>query len=111
MHFYNSEHEIIENSNQLIIKGVLRLSNQEMEQILKFRLYKFVQNSIAEPIIDLRELYFLNSYGINILLCFITNCGRAEHKVSIQMSLESNWQKKLLQIIQNTSENVTILWS
>lgn len=87
-------------SKSLFCKGSFRLQGPEYQPILD--LMNSVADTAPQPLtVDLRELAFLNSSGINTLAKFVLHLRKNDvSAVKVQGSNKYPWQEKSLKNLQ-----------
>ncbi|MBV7332397.1 hypothetical protein KFU94_30035 [Chloroflexi bacterium TSY] len=92
----------------IVFTGMLRLPGAEYEPIAAL-MDRVTETELAVITLDLRELSFLNSYGINIISRFVM---KLEQREATQLVVRGNgahpWQAKSLRILPRLMRAVTI---
>ena len=88
-------------SELVIFKGSLRLNGTEDYVPIETMLHTMVDKEPSSVTLDLRQLDYLNSSGVNMLSKFVI---RLRHQTKIQLVLHGSeasfWQKKTLKNMQ-----------
>ena len=96
---YRVWHE--ESTNTVYVEGTLRLSGTEAYQPIQDLMEAALAKEPAELIVDLKQLEFLNSSGINLLAKFtISARKKATVPVTVKGSKKIPWQSKSLPNLQ-----------
>jgi hypothetical protein len=92
-------------------QGTLRLRGLNEYDPISQLLDNVVESRPKKITLDLRELQFLNSSGINVLFKFIINIReRGQSKLVVIGSRQMPWQEKSLQNLQRLMAGVQLTW-
>jgi hypothetical protein len=89
-------------------QGSFRLRGQEEYGPIEKMLDDIVNNNPAAITLDLTELEFLNSSGINMLSKFVIKVRRNNSQLIIQGSQRYPWQDKSLRNLKRLMPNLTL---
>jgi hypothetical protein len=101
--WYDSENQSV------CFKGSLRLKGNNSYESISTLLKEVSASGIDLMILDLRELEFLNSSGINIFYKFVMSMKTKKNvKVKVLGSSETPWQKKSLENMKHFLNTIEI---
>jgi len=93
-------------------QGTLRLRGLNEYDPIAQLLDEVVYAEPAEITLDLRDLQFLNSSGVNILFKFIIKVReKGQSKLMVIGSKQVSWQEKSLQNLQRLMAAVRLTWA
>ncbi len=93
--------EYLPENNEVIFQGSLRLSGSEEYQPIVDLLESLIDEHPKQILLDLRNLDFLNSSGINILSKFVINVRKRNTiGVTVKGAKSIPWQGKSLKNLQ-----------
>ncbi|WP_036479617.1 STAS domain-containing protein [Myxosarcina sp. GI1] len=98
----NTYHIVYDKSKQTVFfRGTLRLNGTKEYTLISELLNRVIETKPETIILNLKELDFLNSSGINILSKFVINVRKQQNvKMSVIGSEEIPWQSKSLKNLQ-----------
>lgn len=99
-------------AQKIVWSGIMRLREEEYRPVSEL-LTKVVDSKAADLTIDLRELSFLNSSGINVLSRFLLQLrNQTSNKITIQANQAHSWQRKSLNNMQRLMHNMKmdLIW-
>lgn len=113
MELQNKDYSVFyENNNQNIeiqFKGSLRLSGMDEYEPINKLLNEAIENQPTAITLNLQNLDFLNSSGINILSKFVINVRKTGiKKMLVKGSKNIPWQKKSLTNLQRLMPDLSL---
>jgi len=100
-----------ENQNTINWKGLLRLNGTEEYAPIMQMLEDIMEKEPSALTLNLRELEFLNSSGINLLSKFVI---KVRQKKTIQMTMQGSqnipWQEKSLKNLKRLMPSLEMEW-
>lgn len=95
------EIQYLPETNEVVFQGSLRLSGAEEYQPIVDLLESLIDDQPRHILLDLRQLDFLNSSGINILSKFVINVRKRNTiEVTVKGTKTIPWQGKSLKNLQ-----------
>ncbi len=95
------EIQYLPETNEVVFQGSLRLSGAEEYQPIVDLLESLIDDQPRHILLDLRQLDFLNSSGINILSKFVINVRKRNTiEVTVKGAKTVPWQSKSLKNLQ-----------
>ncbi|OUD11742.1 slr1659 superfamily regulator [Thioflexithrix psekupsensis] len=93
------------------LEGALRLSGMEEYAPIVDLFNQVVDSSVEKITLDLRELEFLNSSGINVLSKFVIKIRQKQNiQMIVQGSQKVAWQGKSLKNLQRLMPTLQLKW-
>ncbi|WP_017307036.1 slr1659 superfamily regulator [Spirulina subsalsa] len=89
-----------EKTSTIAFYGELSLSGSKDYEPIKQLLEDVVSQDLEQVILDLKELYFLNSSGISMLSKFVIGMRKSDTQLIVIGSDDIPWQKKSLSNLQ-----------
>lgn len=100
-----------QDNNTIKLEGALRLSGMDEYAPIVALFNEVAASHTEQVILDLRNLEFLNSSGINILSKFVIKIRQKENvQVVVQGSQKVAWQGKSLKNLQRLMPNLQLKW-
>lgn len=97
-------------SHTVTFQGVMRLHGNDYNDIVKL-LQDIVDEKSASATMDLRQLEFLNSSGINHLFKFAVKLrNQTPTELVVLGSLDIPWQKKSLKNLRALNRKAVLKW-
>ncbi|HEX2909315.1 MAG TPA: hypothetical protein VH186_00810 [Chloroflexia bacterium] len=103
-----------EEQNTVTLSGSLRLNGPVEYEPISSMLNQAMQQEPPPPQfkLDLRQLQFLNSFGINMLSRFIISVRRqTSTRIVLEISREIPWQAKSLQNLQKLMPALELVYN
>ncbi len=98
-------------NNTIKLEGALRLSGMDEYAPIVALFNEVAASPTEQVILDLRNLEFLNSSGINILSKFVIKIRQKENvQVVVQGSQKVAWQGKSLKNLQRLMPTLQLKW-
>ena len=98
-------------SSVICCQGSLRLAGMEEYAPIVAVLEYVIEQQPQQIILNLCELEFLNSSGINVLSKFVIKIRQKESiKIIVRGSEEIPWQRKSLKNLQRLMSSLTLDW-
>lgn len=96
-------------SGTITLAGSMRLFGSEGYAPIVKLLDDIARKGPGKIILDLRELKFLNSSGINVLSRFVIKVrNRGKSGITVKGSTEVSWQKKSLKNLQRLMQDLEL---
>ncbi len=95
----------------IICRGALRLAGMEDYAPIVQLFDKVLEDHPSTLRLNLQELEFLNSSGINVLSKFVLKVrGKADMQLIVQGSTAIPWQERSLKNLQRLMPNLELTW-
>ncbi|WNZ43934.1 hypothetical protein Q2T42_19035 [Leptolyngbya boryana CZ1] len=106
---YSIEYD--ETTNTVACRGALRLAGMEDYAPIVQLLDQVLQYQPAQLMLNLQELEFLNSSGINVLSKFVLKVrGQENMRLIVQGSTAIPWQERSLKNLQRLMPQLELTW-
>jgi hypothetical protein len=93
--------------NRIVFEG--DMDDKNLDEILEQFFEKIIDQAKGNLIIDIRNLYFINSTGINKIIRFIIKC-RLTCPITFHIDKTRIWQKKCVKTIKTIDkEHIAVI--
>ncbi|MFZ5501764.1 MAG: slr1659 superfamily regulator [Candidatus Micrarchaeota archaeon] len=98
-------------THAILLAGSLRLRGMAEYAPVIEMLDRAVHDEPETIVLDLRDLQFLNSSGINMLFRFVIDVReRKKSRIVVKGTIESPWQQKSLENLQKLMPELQLDW-